>query len=190
MTNISPLLKSGTQHWATPRAVYDALDAEFHFNDDPCPYQNEMEDGLARAWGDRTFVNPPYGREIGKWVRQGYNESRRGKLVVMLIPSRTDTQWWHDYVMKATEIRFLRGRLKFGEATTGAPFPSAVVIFGQDKPTVRSLYYLKGIKDVMTYLSDVPAGDGVSHNYPRQWMGVSRDRLLELRAWIPKVKSD
>ena len=116
--------------WATPKGVFDALDAEFNFNDDPCPlYGVSHEDGLTRPWGTSTFVNPPYGREIGKWTRKAYNEAALGKTVVMLIPSRTDTRWWHEDIMKADEIRFVRGRLKFGSAANSAPFPSAVVVF-------------------------------------------------------------
>jgi site-specific DNA-methyltransferase (adenine-specific) len=126
-------------HWATPRGLYAELDSEFHFDFDPCPYQHEPaplfgnSDGLAEPWGKKTFCNPPYGRVIGDWIRKGYEESRKAKTVVMLIPSRTDTQWWHEYVMKADEIRFIKGRLKFGDAVTNAPFPSCVVVFrGRD----------------------------------------------------------
>lgn len=122
------LFSSASCHWSTPKKLYEALDAEFHFNDDPCPL-HAMEDGLSRSWGGQTYMNPPYGREIGKWLQKAYQESQLGKLVVCLIPSRTDTRWWHEYVMKANEIRFLRGRLKFGNSHNSAPFPSAVVIF-------------------------------------------------------------
>ncbi len=122
------LFTSASQHWATPRDLYAALDAEFRFNDDPCPL-NPVTDGLNRPWGARTFCNPPYGSEITRWITKGYEESQQGKLVVMLIPSRTDTRWWHEYVMKAREIRFLRGRLRFNDGQNSAPFPSAIVIF-------------------------------------------------------------
>lgn len=116
--------------WATPRAVYDELDREFHFNDDPCPlYGVNESDGLGRAWGSSTFVNPPYGREIGRWTEKARYEASLGKTVVLLIPSRTDTIWWHRDVMTADEIRFIKGRLKFGDAVNSAPFPSAVVVF-------------------------------------------------------------
>jgi site-specific DNA-methyltransferase (adenine-specific) len=114
--------------WQTPKAVYDMLDAEFHFTFDPCPH-NPTFDGLEISWKSSNFVNPPYGREIGKWLKKGYEESLYGKTVVFLIPSRTDTRWWHDYVMKAKEIRFIKGRLKFGNSKNSAPFPSAIVIF-------------------------------------------------------------
>jgi hypothetical protein len=101
---------SASPHWSTPLDVYAELYAEFNFNDDPCPLHGEV-DGLSRSWGSSTFCNPPYGRVIGDWIRKGYEESLEGKTVVFLIPSRTDTRWWHDFVMKADEIRFCRGRL-------------------------------------------------------------------------------
>lgn len=129
MSKISQVMfSSASQHWATPSDLFMALDAEFHFDYDPCPLHCQ-EDRLALPWGGRSFVNPPYGREIGKWLRKAYLESLQGKLVVCLIPSRTDTRWWHNYVMQAKEIRFLRGRLKFGDARNSAPFPSAIVVF-------------------------------------------------------------
>ena len=116
--------------WATPKAVYDELDREFRFNDDPCPlYGVSGEDGLNRPWGTSTFVNPPYGREIGRWTEKARHEADLGKTVVLLVPSRTDTIWWHRDVMRADEIRFIKGRLKFGDAKNSAPFPSAVVVF-------------------------------------------------------------
>ncbi len=126
------LFTSASQHWATPKELYEALDAEFHFNDDPCPLHGEG--GLERRWGSRTFMNPPYGREIRRWIADAYFQSLcNGITVVCLLPSRTDTKWWHDYVMKAEEIRFLRGRLKFGDSKNSAPFPSAIVIFKESK---------------------------------------------------------
>ena len=122
------LFSSASQHWTTPKELYDSLDAEFNFNDDPYPLSENGIDGLLREWGTRTFCNPPYGRNIGKWINKGYNESQQGKLVVMLIPSRTDTKWFHEYVLKG-EIRFIKGRLKFGDSKNSAPFPSAIVVF-------------------------------------------------------------
>ncbi len=82
--------------------------------------------------GGVNFVNPPYSR-IKDWCQKAYNESRKGKRVVMLIPSRTDTQYWHDYIMKAKEIRFIKGRLKFGDSKHNAPFPSAIIIFDNNE---------------------------------------------------------
>jgi len=118
------LWSSLTPEWATPAGLYAELDEEFHFTLDPCPLGGKG-DGLALVWEGAVFVNPPYGREIGKWVRKGYESPAT---VVMLLPSRTDTAWWHDYCMKG-EIRFIRGRLKFGAAVNAAPFPSAIVVF-------------------------------------------------------------
>ena len=120
---------SASDRWATPRAVYEALDAEFHFNFDPCPLDG-TEDGLATLFvsfaGKRCFLNPPYGPGIGKWL----DRAREADLAVCLIPSRTDTRWFHEIVLPyASEIRFIRGRLKFGGAKNCAPFPSMIVIF-------------------------------------------------------------
>ena len=118
--------------WKTPRALYQALDAEFRFDYDPCPAKPKI-DGLESAWGNINFVNPPYGKDITKWIQKGHQESLKGKTVVFLLPSRTDTRWWHDYIMKANEIRFIRGRLKFDDQKNSAPFPSASVVFKQKK---------------------------------------------------------
>jgi len=117
--------------WKTPKAVYQILDAEFKFDFDPCPV-NPKFDGLNIEWGDSNsscFVNPPYGRELPKWIKKGFEEWQKGKTVVFLIPSRTDTQWFHNYCMKATEIRFIKGRLKFDDQENSAPFPSCLIIF-------------------------------------------------------------
>jgi site-specific DNA-methyltransferase (adenine-specific) len=129
---------SATPEWYTPFETFDALNAEFGFSLDPCctdenatcrHYYTKQENGLAQDWGTEVvFMNPPYGREIKEWMRKAYESSLNGATVVCLVPARTDTAWWHDYSAKG-EIRFLRGRLKFGGAETNAPFPSAVVIF-------------------------------------------------------------
>jgi len=121
MTSLSP-------HWATPKWLYEELDKEFHFDYDPCPI-NPKQNGLLMSWGKSNFVNPPYGRILPKWIEKGFIEWQYGKTIVFLIPSRTDTRWWHDYVMKADEIRFIKGRLKFGTSKNSAPFPSCIVIF-------------------------------------------------------------
>lgn len=134
------LMSSNTNEWATPIKTFQKLDAEFHFNLDPCAthenhkcdkYYTIEEDGLQQDWGgQRVFCNPPYGRVIGDWVRKCYEESQKpDTVVVMLIPARTDTAYFHDYIYhKAKEIRFVRGRLHFNEAGP-APFPSMIVIF-------------------------------------------------------------
>ena len=115
-------------NWKTPKVVYQVLDSEFGFDYDPCPTEPKV-DGLKTEWGQCNFVNPPYGKEIPKWIKKGYEEWQKGKTVVFLIPSRTDTRWWHDYCMKAIEIRFIKGRLYFDDGGGRAPFPSAIVIF-------------------------------------------------------------
>jgi hypothetical protein len=114
--------------WKTPKVLYQTLDAEFGFDYDPCPTKPKV-DGLETDWGKVNYVNPPYGKEIYKWIKKGYEEYLKGKIVVFLIPSRTDTKWWHEYIMKANEIRFIKGRLKFDDQTNSAPFPSAIVIY-------------------------------------------------------------
>lgn len=124
---IKACLKSENQNWKTPKAFYKALDAEFSFDFDPCPTK-PLFDGLNIGWKERNFINPPYNR-ISDWVKKSFEESKNGKVCVLLIPSRTDTKWWHDYVMKADEIRFIKGRLIFEGAKNSAPFPSCIVIF-------------------------------------------------------------
>lgn len=126
------LFTSLRTNWRTPKALYSALDTEFHFDCDPCPIK-PVKNGLETDWGNVNFVNPPYGKEIGKWIQKGFEESLKGKTVVFLLPSRTDTRWWHDYIMKAREIRFVRGRLKFDDQKNSAPFPSAIAIFKNKK---------------------------------------------------------
>ena len=134
------LFSSRTDEWATPSRTFQELDAEFHFTLDPCAneenhkcarYFTKEQDGLAQDWGGQVvFCNPPYGRAIAAWVRKAVEESRKpGTQVVMLIPARTDTAYFHDYIYhKAREIRFIRGRLHFNDAGR-APFPSMIVIF-------------------------------------------------------------
>ena len=119
---------SKSTKWNTPLELYEALHKEFNFQLDPCP-RNPVYDGLLIDWNLTTYVNPPYGREIGKWIEKAYTSSLKGHTIVMLIPSRTDTDWWHKYIMKANEIRFIKGRLYFNVGKGCAPFPSAVVIY-------------------------------------------------------------
>lgn len=132
-----------TVEWATPQAFFDKLNEEFRFTLDPCSthenakcvnHYTRAENGLIQNWGgQRVFCNPPYGRELPQWVRKCYEEAQRGTLVVMLIPSRTDTRWFHEYIYGKAEIRFVRGRLKFGDGLGTAPFASMVVIFRTGK---------------------------------------------------------
>jgi hypothetical protein len=113
--------------WRTPKAVFQTLDAEFNFDFDPCP-PNPTFNGLEISWGHSNFVNPPYGNQIGLWLKKAFEERRQNKLSVFLIPSRTDTRWWHEYCMNANEIRFIKGRLKFDDQPNPAPFPSAIIV--------------------------------------------------------------
>ena len=121
------LFKSMRLDWKTPKMVYQVLDAEFNFDFDPCP-PNPNFNGLDVSWGERNFVNPPYGTEINNWADKAIEEYQKGKIVVMLIASRTDTKWWHRLMNQATEIRFIKGRLKFDDSINAAPFPSAIII--------------------------------------------------------------
>ena len=134
------LFSSASCEWATPQEVYDKLNDEFHFTLDPCAlppnakcakYYTPNEDGLIQDWGGETvFCNPPYGRQLGSWVRKCREESwKPNTKVVMLIPARTDTRWFHDHIYNKSEIRFIKGRLKFGNSKASAPFPSMIVIF-------------------------------------------------------------
>ena len=131
---------SKTNEWSTPQDFFDELDKEFNFTLDPCAtsenakctkYFTVEDDGLKQDWSnDIVFMNPPYGRDIKYWIKKAYEESLNGATVVCLIPSRTDTAYWHNYIFgKADDIRFLRGRLKFGESKNPAPFPSAIIIY-------------------------------------------------------------
>ncbi len=135
------LFSSQTSEWSTPQDLFDALDAEFHFTLDVCSNRTNHKanplptfGALLANWTGVCWMNPPYGREIGKWVRKAWESSQAGATVICLLPSRTDTRWWHDYVMKASEIRFIKGRLKFGGAKNSAPFPSAIVVFTSPAP--------------------------------------------------------
>lgn len=131
---------SKTNEWSTPQDFFDELDKEFNFTLDLCStsenakcakYFTVEDDGLKQDWSnDVVFMNPPYGREIKHWIKKAYEESLNGATVVCLIPSRTDTIYWHDYIFgKADDIRFVRGRLKFGGSKNSAPFPSAIIIY-------------------------------------------------------------
>jgi len=130
-------------NWRTPKRLYNSLNKIFRFDFDPCPV-NPHFDGLKIDWKQSNYVNPPYGRELGLWVKKCFEESQKGKTAVLLIPSRTDTKYWHNYVMKAKEIWFVRGRLKFDDQKYPAPFPSVIVIFknkeaGADYPQIKSV---------------------------------------------------
>ena len=134
------LFTSDSDEWVTPKNVFDKLNAEFGFTLDPCAtsenakcpkFFTKEDNGLLQSWQcERVFCNPPYGRELPKWVKKSYEEVQAGgaELVVLLIPARTDTSYFHEYIYGKHEIRFLRGRLHFNESKQGAPFPSMIVI--------------------------------------------------------------
>lgn len=126
--NNAVMFSSASDHWSTPSELYQALDKEFNFDFDPCPLNCTKFDGLSIKWGNMNFVNPPYS-DIKNWMKKAAEERKEGRKSVLLVPSRTDTKWWHEYAMNASEIRFLKGRLKFGDSKNSAPFPSALVIF-------------------------------------------------------------
>lgn len=136
------LYSSRSEEWATPQGLFDALDREFRFTLDAAAskenakcarfYSKADRDGLTQPWGSEVvFLNPPYGREIGKWMQRAAEQSSGAKAtVVCLIHARTDTKWWHTWVMPyASELRFIRGRVTFAGATNSSPFPSVVVVF-------------------------------------------------------------
>lgn len=134
------LFSSKTDNWATPQNFFDELNKEFHFTLDPCAdeknhkcekFFTRKENGLLQDWsGESVFVNPPYGREIYNWFEKCYWEGHKeNTIVVLLIPARTDTKYFHDFILNRSEIRFIKGRLKFGDSDNSAPFPSMVVVF-------------------------------------------------------------
>lgn len=148
------MFSSKSNEWATPQSFFDKLGkiygpftldaAASRDNYKVSNYFSKEDDALSKDWsGNAVFLNPPYGRALKDWVKKAYEEGqKKDTTVVMLIPARTDTKYWHDYVMKADEIRFVRGRLKFGDEKNSAPFPSAVVVFRKtafEAPRITSM---------------------------------------------------
>lgn len=138
--NTDLMFSSKSVEWATPKMLFDELDCEFHFTLDPCSTDENAkcknhytlkDNGLEQNWGGQNvFCNPPYGKQIGLWVEKCYRESLKPKTkVVMLLPARTDTKWFHRFIYHHSEIRFIEGRLKFNDCGQSAPFPSMIVIF-------------------------------------------------------------
>lgn len=135
--NTTTMFSSASNEWATPAYVFDPLNAEFGFTLDVCATKENAkvsnffspeDNGLTQDWHGVCWMNPPYGREIGKWVAKAHREAGKGLKVVALLPARTDTKWWHQYIMGvAREVRFVEGRIYFGGAKNAAPFPSAIV---------------------------------------------------------------
>ena len=131
------LMSSQTDNWSTPQPLFDELNAEFGFTVDVCAsdanrkcfkYFTEAEDGLSKEWTGVCWMNPPYGRTIGQWVEKAYHSSQNGATVVCLLPARTDTKWFHAYCIRG-ELRWIKGRLKFGDSKNNATFPSFICIF-------------------------------------------------------------
>ena len=134
------LFSSNSNEWATPKDLFNDLNKKFNFTLDPCAndenhkcdkYYTIKEDGLKQEWeGECVFCNPPYGREISKWVKKCYEQHFKHNItVVMLLPARTDTSYFHNYIYHKSEIIFLRGRLHFSDGPNPAPFPSMIVIY-------------------------------------------------------------
>ena len=146
------MVSSKSNEWETPKALFDKLDKEFNFTLDPCCTEANAkcqkhftieQDGLSRSWhGETVFMNPPYGGHTGKWVEKAYMESLSGAVVVCLLVSSTDRSYWHDYIFPlATEIRWIRGRVKFGLSESTAPFASVLVIFKGGKVELQRQSY-------------------------------------------------
>jgi phage N-6-adenine-methyltransferase len=139
------LFSSATDEWPTPQAFFDKLDRRYHFTLDPCAtpenakcpiYFTREQDGLKQDWGThRVFCNPPYSRATThRWARKCFEASQGGAMVVLLVPARTDTRWVHDWVHGKADVKFVRGRLRFGEAEASAPFPSMLAVYTPNKP--------------------------------------------------------
>lgn len=140
-STLKTMFSSKTDLWSTPQDLFDKLDKIYNFQWDVCAshdnrkvegrYYTEQEDGLKQHWCNDAnvfWMNPPYGRELGKWVAKAYEESTRGCTVVCLLPARTDTKWFHEYCLKGS-VEFIKGRLKFNGHKNAAPFPSMIVVF-------------------------------------------------------------
>jgi site-specific DNA-methyltransferase (adenine-specific) len=134
------MFSSASSEWETPPEIFEPLNKEFGFILDVCAtaenakcmvWYDRKTDAMGQPWPlwGALWMNPPYGREIHVWVNHAYVHGENGGTIVCLFPSRTDTKWWHDYVMEAAEVRFIKGRIKFVGAPAPAPFPSVIVVF-------------------------------------------------------------
>jgi len=130
---------SKTDLWSTPQKFFDELNKIYCFDIDVCANMENAkckdffsleQDGLRQEWLGNCWMNPPYGREISKWIKKAYESSLKGATVVCLLPARTDTRWFHDYCING-KVEFIKGRLKFGNSKNAAPFPSMIVVFGK-----------------------------------------------------------
>ena len=137
--NKDVIFSSKSEDWETPIDFFEKLNNEFNFDLDPCANEynhkcdrffTKKQNGLIQNWDGRVFCNPPYGRKIALWVQKASEESKKcNTIVVMLLPARTDTKWFHEYIYNKAEIRFIKGRLKFNNSNNPAPFPSMIVVF-------------------------------------------------------------
>ena len=134
------LMTSNKDTWETPQDLFDTLNEEFRFSTDVCAnkynakcshYFSKADNGLHKDWTGVCWMNPPYGKQIGPWIKKAYDESQKGVVVVGLLPARTDTRWFHDYIYNKATIRFIKGRLRFVGANNSAPFPSMIVIWSK-----------------------------------------------------------
>ena len=182
--NTAPHFSSKCDTWATPQAFFDEVNERYGFTLDVCAlpssakcarYFTPETDGLAQDWAPHVcWMNPPYGREIGAWMVKAVEEWRKGATVVALVPARTDTRWFQDYAMQGA-VTFIRGRLKFGQATNSAPFPSALVVY-EHAPQ----------QDVGTIL--LALQEAAPHVYRQQHAGKHEQDRIDAAAWIKKYK--
>lgn len=151
------LFSSNSSIWATPQDFFDNLNGEFHFTLDVCAlpsnakckeYYTPEDDGLSKTWQGRCYMNPPYGREIIKWVEKAYTSVKNGEadICVCLLPARTDTRWFQNFCLKSNDIRFVKGRLHFSGCKDAAPFPSCVVVFSEDSLKDNGNEHFKSLK--------------------------------------------
>lgn len=155
MKGQEPLFSSQTTHWSTPIELFQSIHSKINFTVDVCAdttnyklkhYYTEKVDGLAQDWSkDVCWCNPPYGKTIKDWIEKAYNEAKKGSKIVMLLPARTDTKWFHDYIYRneLAEIVFIKGRLKFSGCKNSAPFPSMLVYFNIDKNDIYTREHTK-----------------------------------------------
>lgn len=138
MRNTTAMFQSGRKDWATPPEFFTPLHQEFGFTLDVCAsaenakcsrYFTEVDDALSQEWTGTCWMNPPYGADLPQWICKAYQSSLNGSTVVCLVPARTDTRWWHEYVEGKAEVRFVRGRIKFVGAPYNAPFPCVVLVY-------------------------------------------------------------
>lgn len=157
------MVSSKSNEWPTPQWLFDELDAEFRFTLDPCSthenakckkHYTKEDNGIMQDWSkDVVFMNPPYGGQTGRWMEHAYLQSLKGAVVVCLLVSSTDRSYWHDYIFPfAAQIRWVRGRIKFGDADSTAPFASAIVIFDSSKEyEPKQVYYQQPVSTLRLF---------------------------------------